>query len=177
MVDCDHKPNPEGDYNMGCNGGDMGLAMDYVAENGLESEDDYAYTGKDGTCTYDKTKAKTKIKNHIYPTPQDPAALLSAVAIGPVSVAIEADTLVFQFYGGGVLNSSRCGTDLDHGVLVVGYGMENMKDYWLVKNSWGPGWGEKGYIKIARVMNPDPKDMNARKGICGIQMEPVEPIE
>ena len=76
LVDCDNKPNPEGDYNMGCNGGDMGMAMDYVAENGLETEDDYPYTGRDGTCNFDKSKSTTQIKSHIYPTPMDPVALL-----------------------------------------------------------------------------------------------------
>ena len=78
---------------------------------------------------------------------------------------------MFQFYGGGVIKSTRCGTDLDHGVLVIGYGMENMTDYWLLKNSWGTGWGEKGYFKILRNMSPSKSD--ERKGICGLQMEPV----
>ena len=72
-------------------------------------------------------------------------------------------------------NAAACGTDLDHGVLVIGYGIENMTDFWLLKNSWGKGWGEQGYFKLARIMNP--KDRAERNGICGVQMEPVEPIE
>lgn len=70
-------------------------------------------------------------------------------------MAIEADTLVFQFYGGGVISSSRCGTDLDHGVLLIGYGKDSNKDFWLLKNSWGTGWGDQGYFKILRNMTPD----------------------
>ena len=80
---------------MGCNGGDMGLAMDYVAAYGLESEDDYPYTGRDGDCQVDHSKEVTKIVDHEYVTPLDPVALLNALVEGPVSVAIEADTLVF----------------------------------------------------------------------------------
>ena len=72
-------------------------------------------------------------------------------------------------------NYKRCGTDLDHGVLIVGYGIENMAEYWLLKNSWGAGWGEKGYFKLARTMNP--KDRSERDGMCGCQMQPVQPLE
>ena len=113
------------------------------------------------------------INSHIYPTPNDPNALENAVAQGPVSVAIEADTLVFQFYSGGIIKSSRCGTDLDHGVLLIGYGMENNTDYWLLKNSWGNRWGDHGFFKIIRNMNP--RDKTEAKGVCGLQMEPVMP--
>lgn len=80
---------------MGCNGGDMGLAMDYVAKYGLESETDYPYVGRDGTCNYERAKSKNKIKAHVYPKPNDPVALYNAVVESPVSVAIEADSLVF----------------------------------------------------------------------------------
>ena len=66
------------------------------------------------------------------------------------------------------MNNSRCGTTLDHGVLLVGYGTENNMPYWLVKNSWGTKWGESGYIKLGRNMHPDPIDKEAIKGICGI---------
>ena len=98
--------------------------------------------------------------------PNDQLSLKNAVTISPVSVAIEADTLIFQFYKSGVVDDVKCGTNLDHGVLVVGYGSESGKDYWVVKNSWGPRWGDNGYIKIAR--NNSTNDA----GICGIASQP-----
>jgi len=94
---------------------------------------------------------------------------MAAVALGPVSVAIEADTSVFQSYSTGIISSDACGTQLDHGVLVVGYGTEAGKDFYILKNSWGPDWGEKGFFRIAR----DAK--KAGPGICGLQMQPSYP--
>ena len=96
--------------------------------------------------------------------------LKEAVSRGPVSIAIEADTKTFQLYTGGVLTSSACGTNLDHGVLIVGYGSESGTEYWLVKNSWGPSWGDNGYIKIER------SDSTNDPGVCGIAMQPSFPI-
>jgi C1A family cysteine protease len=97
-------------------------------------------------------------------------ALKEAVARGPVSIAIEADTRVFQMYSGGVITGSACGTNLDHGVLIVGYGEENGIKYWLVKNSWSNTWGDQGYIKIER------SDSENDPGVCGIAMQPSFPI-
>lgn len=95
--------------------------------------------------------------------------MAAAVAKGPVSVAIEADKLVFQMYTGGVINSASCGTTLDHGVLVVGYGSDVKDgDYWILKNSWGTSWGESGFFRIAKT------DKNGA-GICGLQQEPSYP--
>ena len=86
----------------------------------------------------------------------------------PLAVAIEADKFVFQTYKSGVLDSAKCGTKLDHAVLAVGYGTdeESGKDYWLVKNSWGSSWGDKGYIKLA---------MDDTDGTCGVQIDPNQP--
>ena len=71
-----------------------------------------------------------------------------SISHGPVSVGIEADQTVFQFYKSGVITGDDCGTDLDHGVLAVGYGTEDGIDYFLVKNSWSDSWGDQGYVKI-----------------------------
>jgi len=90
---------------------------------------------------------------------------MNAVAEGCVSVAIEADQTAFQHYSSGVL-TGNCGTRIDHGVLIVGYGTETGQDYWLVKNSWGTSWGEQGYVKICRNCNK-----NGRAGECGILTE------
>ena len=88
----------------------------------------------------------------------------AALAKQPLAVSIEADTRVFQSYSSGVLNNTACGTNLDHAVLTVGWGTDaSAGDYWLVKNSWGTTWGEKGYIRLAIVNGA---------GICGVQMEP-----
>lgn len=94
---------------------------------------------------------------------------MAAVAQQPVSVAIEADTQVFQSYTSGIISSKECGTNLDHGVLVVGYGSEGGKDYWILKNSWGSDWGEQGFFRILRSANEN------GPGICGLQEQPSYP--
>ena len=165
LVDCSHE-GPDGG-NQGCNGGweDYGIA--YAVNHHIELGTDYPYTAKTGkTCKEDPAKGKVQISKRHYVTPKDPAQMKAAVALGPVSVAIEADTSVFQFYSGGVIKSKSCGTDLDHAVLVIGYGSENGTDYWLLKNSWGTGWGDKGLFKIVRTSDKS-------VGICGVLAEPV----
>jgi C1A family cysteine protease len=160
LVDCAKNGN------QGCNGGDMGLAFDYLKSNKLETESAYPYKAVDGSCKYSSAKGKVGDKGHVNVKQNTKAQLMAAIAEGPVSVAIEADTTVFQYYSGGVLNSKSCGTSLDHGVVAVGYGNQGGQDYYIVRNSWGAGWGEKGYVRIAAVDGA---------GICGIQMEPVVP--
>ena len=92
----------------------------------------------------------------------DPNQLKAAINLGPVSVAIQANQPAFQGYTGGIITAD-CGTNLDHGVLAVGYGVDNGVEFFLVKNSWGPTWGESGYVRIG---------VASGAGICGIQSGP-----
>ena len=157
--------------NNGCNGGNMDLAFKYYENNYAILASDYPYvsgTGDDSqSCKYSSkphTNVKcTGIKDVI---PNYPQKLKDSIAVGPTSVAIQADKRVFQNYSSGVLDSTLCGTNLDHAVLAVGYGTEGGQEYILVKNSWGTSWGDQGYIKIASVSGA---------GICGINMDPVRP--
>lgn len=93
---------------------------------------------------------------------------MAAVSEGPVSVAIDGSALGIRFYMGGIIKHF-CGTKLNHGVLVVGYGSEKGTDYWLVKNSWGAAWGEEGYFRVLR------SDKEEKPGVCGIQLSPSFP--
>jgi C1A family cysteine protease len=142
LVDC------ATDGSAGCNGGEMDAAFTYYKKNKAVEEVNYPYVGIDQKCLYNVTEGTIIINGYKDVTKNNAAAMLSAVAQGPVSVAIEADQSIFQLYHGGVIRQADCGTNLDHGVLVVGYGTQNTTsndgsvDYWIVKNSWGANWGE-----------------------------------
>lgn len=130
----------------GCEGATMELAFDLSAQTGIASESDLPYRGRDQTCT--SYKAAVKITGYVKNPVNDADALETAVATkGPQSVTVAAEP--WQMYGGGVFNgcTGSSGSDLDHGVQAVGY----TKDYWIVRNSWGAGWGEQGYIRISRA--------------------------
>ena len=153
LVDCDTSDS-------GCNGGLMQYAFTWLKKNGIMLDSDYPYTGTKGTCRSDKSKYvdmtvsgykklgsswstwsavdEDEIKEFLYET-------------GPLAIALNADPL--QTYTSGILDktSSQCpSSGINHAVTLVGYGAENNVDYWIVKNSWGTSWGEKGYFRIRR---------------------------
>jgi len=151
----------------GCSGGQMEGAFKYLIQNGQCALSSYPYTsgnGKSGSCKSCSEIAHFSSCSDV--KPNDQISLKGAVAKQPVAVAIEADTRYFQSYSGGILDSASCGTQLDHGVLIVGYGEENGEKYWLLKNSWGTSWGENGYFRILRT------DSTNDPGICGVAMDP-----
>jgi C1A family cysteine protease len=161
LVDCDHIGS------AGCNGGSMEGAFEWYKTNMSELESDYSYTGRNGTCAETSYTGQFESTGYVQVTANSESAFKASVQAGPTSIAIEADKRVFQTYTSGILNSTSCGTQLDHGVLAVGYGTENGQAYYLVKNSWGSSWGDNGYLKIA--------DNGDGPGICGIQMAAVRP--
>ncbi|XP_077253085.1 vignain-like [Tasmannia lanceolata] len=166
LIDCDNTDN------QGCNGGLMEYAFEYIKKNGgITTEENYPYTGEDGSCIPSKENSHiVSIDGHENVPENDEDALIKAVANQPISVAIDAGGSDFQFYSEGVF-TGECGTDLDHGVAIVGYGttLDGTK-YWIVKNSWGGEWGEKGYLRMAR-------GIAAKEGICGIAMEASYPLK
>jgi cathepsin L len=160
LVDCSTAQG-----NQGCNGGLMDQAFQYVVANGgITSEKQYPYVAMNQNCNTAVTSVAS-ITGFTDVAQGDEKALQQAVdKMGPVSVAIEADQQCFQFYSGGVLNDPSCGTQLDHGVLAVGYDTTGDTPFWIVKNSWGAAWGESGYIRMAMWQNQ-----------CGISAEPSYP--
>jgi C1A family cysteine protease len=155
-----------------CNGGLMDNAFNWIKNNnGLCRESTYPYNSGDGivnSCHPCNNEPNSSITSHV-DVEKTTKALELAVSRQPVSIAIEADKQSFQFYKSGVYRAS-CGTSLDHGVLVVGYGSEDGVDYWIVKNSWGDQWGDKGYIKILK------KDGDTSGGECGILLSASYPV-
>ncbi|KAD4889047.1 hypothetical protein R6Q59_034063 [Mikania micrantha] len=166
LVDCDTIEN------QGCNGGLMDLAFDFIKKTGgLTKEDYYPYNAADGRCDSKKENSPVvSIDGHEDVPKNNEKALMKAVAHQPVAVAIDAGGGDFQFYSEGVF-TGKCGTQLDHGVAAVGYGttLDGTK-YWIVRNSWGAEWGEKGYIRMQR-------DISDKRGLCGIAMEASYPIK
>lgn len=154
LVDCDKK-------DQGCNGGFMDDAFDYVNKaGGIMSEDDYSYKGRGGKCNFDKSKVALTISGFLDVSKNEDEIAQVLLENGPLSVAVNATP--FQFYFGGVFAPKKCNPEgLNHGVLLVGFGEEKkggeVQKYWIIKNSWGTKWGEKGYIRLQRGT-----------GMCGV---------
>uniref|UniRef100_A0A8C1JUH4 Cathepsin S, ortholog 2, tandem duplicate 2 n=1 Tax=Cyprinus carpio TaxID=7962 RepID=A0A8C1JUH4_CYPCA len=163
LVDCS-----SGYGNKGCNGGWMTDAFQYVIDNGgIDSESSYPYKGVQGPCRYDPSQRAANCTKYYYVSEGDEEALKQAVAnIGPISVAIDATRPQFVFYRSGVYNDPSCSKIINHAVVVVGYGAIAGQDFWLVKNSWGTGFGDGGYIRMARNQN----------NMCGIASYASYPI-
>jgi len=155
FMDCDTGVNDA------CNGGNVGFALTYAEGTGIATDASYPYLGVQGTCQTSFTNAipnggvmgHSRIGTFFKTTADD---MKSALQMNPVSVAIQADQRAFQHYTSGVL-SSGCGDQLDHAVLVVGYGLDGSDEYWRVKNSWAASWGDAGYIRL-----------NTATNVCGI---------
>lgn len=163
LVDCDHECDP--DYGQdacdsGCNGGLMTSAYRYVQKaGGLQLEADYPYQGSVGECKFDSSKVAAKVANFSTVVVDEDQIAANLVKNGPLAIGINA--VFMQTYIGGVSCPYICSKRrLDHGVLLVGYGDKGYsparlkeKPYWIIKNSWGPSWGEEGYYKICRGHN------------------------
>ncbi|CAL5061814.1 unnamed protein product [Urochloa decumbens] len=166
IVDCDR-----GGYDHGCRGGHPDFAMAWVMHNGgLARESDYRYMGRQCQCWPGKLGHHAATVRDVGAVPRNnEAALERAVANRPIAVSIDAASRAFRFYKRGVF-SGPCSTRLHHAVTVVGYGATARGGkYWTVKNSWGKTWGENGYVRMQRRVR-------ARRGVCGIAMEPYYPV-
>ncbi len=152
LVDCDK-------VDSGCNGGLMENAIKYVQDNGLTNAASYKYIARDGKCKQSSVKSAIQVSGQHFSADKDEENIKKMlVETGPLSIAVNAEP--FQFYDSGILDSDESDCDpssLNHGVAIVGYGSDNGAQYWIVRNSWGSGWGENGYIRVA-----------LGKGVCGI---------
>lgn len=156
LVDCCKKPKyPE---SKGCDGGEEKDALDYIIENGISKRAHYRYTAKDETCKKDKNPHTHIIKG------QKPITNLNdmedAIKDQTISVGVAAGHIAFRFYKKGVVTRGCPGDNISHAVTVVGAGTEKGVPFWLVRNSWGENWGDKGHIKLMRAKE--------RCGVCGV---------
>ncbi len=177
LVDCSNVKN--GGPNFSCNGGQIQKTMDWISSNsGLCTESAYPYVS--GTTLTAGTCQKTcslvsgsKIVSSTAVTANSDTAMMTALTKQPVAVAIEADQRSFQLYSGGVYVGD-CSVNLDHAVLLVGYGTDSASglDYYILKNSWAISWGIQGYVFLGKGNDPATgKPYNGGKGQCGVLME------
>lgn len=115
-------------------------------------------------CKYDKSKGQVAVKSYQNVKVDSVEQLKAALNVGVVHVSVRADQPVFHAYTGGIINDPECGIQHNHAIAAVGYGKKGDTEYYIVKNSWGESWGEKGYVRIAAVAGP---------GICGVQTNPT----
>jgi C1A family cysteine protease len=147
MLDCNNN-------NYGCNGGDLLTGMNYALNNGNQNDSDYTYLGYSGNqCNFSKNKPLTRINGYQYCSNRTPNYKCSTSIVynllkkGPLAVVVNGGSWAFQNYAGGIFTGACY--NIDHAVNIVGYGVSGNTPYWLVRNSWGPYWGESGHIRVA----------------------------
>ncbi|XP_041980288.1 procathepsin L-like [Aricia agestis] len=163
LVDCSAEYG-----NGGCSGGAMDNAFKYIRDNGgIDTEESYPYEGVDNQCRSGTPLSGTGGVRVAAVRAGDEAALASAVAAGPVAVAVDASPPSFRGYSAGVYYDPACTPDnLNHAMLLVGYGSDAGGDYWLLRNTWGRSWGQRGDMKLARN----------RGNHCGIASAALIPV-
>jgi C1A family cysteine protease len=150
--------------NEGCGGGWMDFAFEYAMQHGLVSYSVYDYEELSKPCQYSKIKNGVKISGFQDVPANNVDALIWAVSKQPVSIAV--DATVWQFYVSGIIDKN-CASNLNHGVLAVGYSFEEGQGHWIIKNSWGPHWGENGFLRV--MMSDGP-------GLCGVNTVASYPL-
>jgi len=142
IVDCDHA-------DAGCNGGNPREALGWIVSNGLDSEGCYPYRGVDEGCASSRCTPAIRI-SQVVPIAGSEPSIYQALQSMPLSICCDAEP--WQYYTGGIMQASQCGYTIDHAIQLVGYS-PNSGGYWIVRNSWGPAWGEQGYIYLAYGQN------------------------
>jgi len=156
LVDCDTKSS-------GCNGGLEIWAFAYAEKAAIELEKTYPYVAKTEKCKAKSSKGVVNAVSHKAVKAKSVSALKSAIQSGPTCVSVDAANNYFQGYTGGILNTTKCGHNLDHAVTAVGYGTDKGQEYAIVRNSWTASWGEEGYIRMSLDVTGN--------GVCGLLMD------
>jgi hypothetical protein len=162
LVDCDI-------LDSGCSGGSFATAFAYVLlgqDGHFSTEAAYPYSGSEGACTFVRAEPFLEAFGTLSePTEAD---LLAVVFdSGPMAVAIDASHASFQLYFSGVYDEPACSaTEINQGLLCVGYGVDGGVEFWIAKNSWGIGWGEAGFVRMVRNKGNQ----------CGIATEAYVPV-
>jgi len=159
FVDCDSQSS-------GCNGGLEIWAFAYAEKNAIELETAYPYTAKDGSCAASSSAGQVSVTDFATVPPKDVAQLKAAINIQPTCVSVHAGA-AFQQYSSGILDTRLCIGALNHAVTAVGYGEDNGKGYFIIRNSWGASWGESGYIRVSSDVSGG--------GVCGILKDSSRP--
>jgi len=166
LVSCDY-------YSSGCNGGDTRSAYDWIQnKEGLTTENDYPYSSGSGSthsCHNSDIHVYANIRGHVDVKEKSDSALQSAINKTATSVSVDASSTYFNNYHSGVMTDyKKCGTHTDHSIVAVGYTSSSF----YIRNSWGTGWGEKGYGYIGRNVSGQPS-----VGVCAILTHPSYPTE
>jgi C1A family cysteine protease len=147
LVDC-------GISTHGCQGGWMGDALkDMIKLGGFMTGKDYPYKSMDQECQFDASEVAVKIDDFVVKKDFKDDETLEDLIInyGPIAITVDASYL-FD-YESGILDNPKCSTEINHAVLAVGWGIENDIPFWIIRNSWGPKWGDKGYFKLRKGGN------------------------